>query len=295
MTNISNIFLSVIITFFITLALNSFVQWITLADGVVIVGPTTNINQNEFFTFQIENYSKKPINELILLVPAEVDVKRIHVSTPLSIVTDKNSQGAPNQKRIFFSGFPAREITSVYIPMTSITDVDLFKFENLLAKELTKENFQNRRSPFREIILTVLLNALISSIILGFFLFFQRHSMLKLLQELSRLDNRLEKQEETLRKHETSGRKMRLLLLARLSDYAKELSFWRDTIRRVIYTSGSNKDRADTVIREVQKSLKTYRADLMDFEHFETIKMAANIMRGDEESLDTNISPKDSQ
>jgi hypothetical protein len=129
--------------------------------------------------------------------------------------------------------------------------------------------------------------ALLYSLIFGFFLFYiqtrldesdQKHQkrVAEVREELDKAKieerNLVEKQEklgeettrtvDDLRKEINEVRKadarIRILQGARLGDYSKELDFWRDTIRKVLYQSSSDEKISEMLIRQVTESLKTY-------------------------------------
>jgi hypothetical protein len=82
--------------------------------------------------------------------------------------------------------------------------------------------------------------------------------------------------------------------MARLSDYAKELSFWRDTIRKILVEQGQTLKDTDTIINNVTKSLKTYSTKaLEDIESFESIKIAASLIHPQSNSTPDSITKQD--
>ena len=66
--------------------------------------------------------------------------------------------------------------------------------------------------------------------------------------------------------------KNRLTLQKKLADYSKELNFWRDTIRKLLYKSKNSKLDEDTIFRTVTNNLKTYRtSEKCDYRELEDI------------------------
>lgn len=69
-----------------------------------------------------------------------------------------------------------------------------------------------------------------------------------------------------------------IYLLARLHDYSRELSFWRDTIRKLL-TSGGNVPSPDKVCEQVTASLRTFGTlDQKILNDFEAIKIGAELL-----------------
>ena len=74
--------------------------------------------------------------------------------------------------------------------------------------------------------------------------------------------------------------KYRVYLLSRLSDYSKELDFWRGTIRGILMSGGIGKDRVEETITSVTASLRTYGTQgwAQDSVHFESVLEAARML-----------------
>jgi hypothetical protein len=52
--------------------------------------------------------------------------------------------------------------------------------------------------------------------------------------------------------------RLRLYLLARIRDYARELDFWRKTISSILLTGGVDKERAESLLKSVTANLGTF-------------------------------------
>ena len=68
--------------------------------------------------------------------------------------------------------------------------------------------------------------------------------------------------------------KQRLLLLARLRDYAKELEFWRNAVRTLILRKGGDLEAADALIERITQQLGTLGTK-GSAETYETIRVVA--------------------
>jgi DNA repair exonuclease SbcCD ATPase subunit len=82
---------------------------------------------------------------------------------------------------------------------------------------------------------------------------------------------------EQERLHKELGR-INVLMMARLSDYAKELDFWRDTIRKILYQGKGETLTAEGVVRQVTQTLKTY-STLSESFAWDAAKVMAGILR----------------
>lgn len=77
----------------------------------------------------------------------------------------------------------------------------------------------------------------------------------KSLAESEKLSDRIDLQKEQSKK---AINELRLYYFTRISDLQKELSFWRDTVRKMLYNSQNEFQTADKVIETVTSTLKTY-------------------------------------
>lgn len=57
---------------------------------------------------------------------------------------------------------------------------------------------------------------------------------------------------------ENINRKNKIVLLARMKDYKKELDFWKDTIRKILYKENYSLKECDSIFTYVTENLKTY-------------------------------------
>ena len=85
-----------------------------------------------------------------------------------------------------------------------------------------------------------------------------------------------EKVKEDLNKEYNNYRKAKIILLARIRDYSKELDFWRDTIRKILYSIPKN--RKEDITKIVTNNLRTYQTSDYNDDYFESAKMLAEIM-----------------
>jgi len=92
-------------------------------------------------------------------------------------------------------------------------------------------------------------------------------------KEQADANERIKKLEVIHQEQEKNIQRYRLILLARISDYEKELAFWRDTIRKIIYSAGGNKNQANEMINQITKVLETYHVQekTVDFQAVMTI------------------------
>ena len=146
----------------------------------------------------------------------------------------------------------------------------------------------------RELLKTAAMDSIIYALIMGVstFYFAVRQQELRAdgqrLQELyekahvrlADVEGHLEKAKAEIR---NENARIRLLLLARMSDYSRELEFWRDTIRRLMYAHVPNKATLEELLNDISASLKTFstRADSNAL-NFNTITTMAGMLNSSE-------------
>jgi uncharacterized protein YeeX (DUF496 family) len=83
--------------------------------------------------------------------------------------------------------------------------------------------------------------------------------------------------EERHREIDKNLARARVLLLARLSDYAKELEFWRDTVRKILYSVSKDDKASEKIISAVTDTLKTYSTRSDSLREFDSVKLLAEM------------------
>ena len=82
---------------------------------------------------------------------------------------------------------------------------------------------------------------------------------------------------------ENRGARLKLLLLSRLHDYSKELTFWRDTVRKIIFQSTKQKTDVELIIETVTENLKTYGAKSGKEVDFKAVEVMARMITREKE------------
>lgn len=75
-----------------------------------------------------------------------------------------------------------------------------------------------------------------------------------------------------------------MYLLARITDYSRELQFWRDTIRKVLYGVNFDEKSVDDIISNVSLVLKTYTTQEVKVD-FEVVRELAERYKKEEPEL----------
>jgi hypothetical protein len=179
-----------------------------------------------------------------------------------------------------------RRVTTLAFSSRERADLESIRVLNAREVGLQVQPYDGLRPPVYSAIVRSGLAALAQGVViaLGVYLMMSTRENMKRRFEEVREDHQNLKAE--IKRVDTTNAKLRILLLSRINDYAKELDFWRNTIRSMM-----PKSDAEQIIGTVTDTLKTYgtRRNRLDFE---AIKVAAAILRQGERELDeaTNAS-----
>jgi hypothetical protein len=270
-----NIAIAVVITFVVTLTLNTAVEYFDDARGTVSVSDATLINGQAYVTVTCSNYTDNLINGLLIKTPKTVAVSDIFASEQVDVI---ESFATTSSKRYFqISKIPPHTLTRLTILVSNQAPdipVSVMNAESLGLKFKSEYDLTSH-------LWSALKNALIAAAIYAMimFIFYYLHEVNrdKIYWEFKQLSKETKSQNDLLRKRtedvESYYTKMKLLLLARISDYSKELFFWRDTIR-LMAVSEENKKNAEGLINKITEHLKTYSTKTDDLD-LDAVKIAA--------------------
>lgn len=285
---------SCVITLIITFGFNALANRYSEDKGRVVIGNPITVSGALFSEMQIENWSSKPLDGLILVVPSSISLSSITASFPISIEEVKGFSGSQATKRITFSGVPPHRITRIMIPLSSTRDIEDFNLPNVETIDLEKLWNDYSEDPVKRERGRIVIESISYALFVGLCGFllsgwlysiinkehkkietmFEEHQKMneedkKKLEEfriqVNELNSKVEKEEADKTKVRKEVKELRaifirqrLYLLARLSDYTKELEFWRDTIRNILLTGGQGEGQTDSIIKSISATLHTY-------------------------------------
>jgi len=305
---------TVIITFVISLVLNSISTYITQDQGMVKMGSTMKVNNQEYLPLDIETYSSKTTNGLLFAIPSVTLVTEIVSSHPLNIEEIPAAIGISDIKYMKLSDIEPSTTVQLLIPITSNQDASLIRLTNQEQLRFSVVRKDEVKSPLNTAVQEALKIATISSLLYGIVLLWMLANSEKrdkewkenlensnkewkervektdkeLKADLEKMDHETQEKMTELKRKVSEGeersenvinqfQRVRLLLLARLSDYGKELDFWRDTIRKILYESKADERTVERIFDQVTKSLKTYSVQEREVD-FNAIETLANIL-----------------
>ncbi|EPB3091410.1 hypothetical protein ACRFDB_004144 [Vibrio vulnificus] len=257
---------NVTLVFVVTLLLNFCLEYFTSDRGVVRVGNVMQVGDVNYKPIDIENFSSESINKLKLLIPKDVMISSLVVSTPLEVDVTSNLVTSKSSNIIQISSIPSHAVTRVLIP---IKEQDGKCCEILNANELNLlvESDGQVNNPLKNALYQALTTAIISAVCLGVFMTWatgkikgleaKEKETLTALNEIKNSHEKLKvKISDDVIEIKKLNKRQRMYLLKRITEYSKEIDYWRGTFRKIASNSASNEQITNLLI-DISKSLGT--------------------------------------
>jgi hypothetical protein len=276
---------SVAITFAVTLVLNTALTYYTSDRGAIAISKPTTIDSKAVTILSIENYSRDFVDNLAIEIPNSVPIDSLVSDTPVTI-TDSPEPHRGASRIVKVGQISPRLLTRIFIPVVNSNTASPIRVANMDASGLTLRKDDELESPIRKAIFSGLFNSLLYAMFAVALMYYANKRLKPIQDRLEEVTASSRKTHATVTALEVRLAKQRLLLLARVFDYSKELSFWRNAFRTLVLQSGGEKKRADDAIDAVTNSLKTYGTKSGDGHDFEVIRVASEWMaRAEDEKL----------
>lgn len=264
---------SVAITFVVTLALNTTVNYYASDRGTIGISKPIPIEGKTITVLSIENYSRDFVEGLAIELPATVPITALISDAPVTF-TDTPAPHQGSSRVVKVNQISPRLITHIYIPTPSTTNTPAIRALNLDAMGLTIRHDEELEPPLRKALFSGLIVASIYAIFAFGITYYTKREIKPLREQIEVLKSKTEGIRPKIAKMESRITKQRLLMQARLFDYSKELNFWRNTFRTLVLKGHGDTKAADEAIETVTKTLKTHGTNA-SMNHFEEIKVAA--------------------
>jgi hypothetical protein len=303
MNQIANTITSIVVTFLITNALLLGTDWIFGEKGSVKIGRAFVIEGKNYIPVDITNYRNEPISDVIFSIPASMNHASIQSSGPLQIELIPDAVGKTNRKRIKISGIEPRQVTTVMLPTLDQKDSEMINVVNAGQKNLKIEDVKELRHPLLSKFIDMLHMSIFTALtigILGFWLESRADKIATRGKELmeenqKKLNDAIKESNQLHEKYREQNieiismtKRMQILLIAKLKDYSKELNFWRNTIRKILYHTADNNKTADKIFELVTNELKTYRIRSDISQDIDAIKIAEILLQKPNKKSDSN-------
>lgn len=270
-SSILSIIVNAFFTALISIIVSGLVQWVTLEKAVVVVSPSSDFNGRYLTVLSVRNLEDKTLSNFSLYFNTNFDVLKI-----------QSSDGFKHQQKyVKLESIPPKAKYSVMV----WTEQPILKDQIIAESDYKiRIDYSNDSSPF---LIQLLWNTLPFAIVTFFATLIQILVGSKEIQTMKKECNRISKEIEE-RKRELEAQKseqnsiqekyneikkdderkllelkrelkeMRFYFLTNITQLRKELSFWHDTIRKILYNNKTGFQSADKVIEMVTSTLKTY-------------------------------------
>jgi len=299
MKKITESILLIIATFIISFILNSITQYLQRDLGSISIGSVIQINGQNFIPIDIYDYDNKPVENLQLSIPKSSSLQDIVSSRPIQINEIPSLIGTESINKITISNIDPNSFVEIMIPISDVNQYTLISVLNAQELKFASSQKTDSISPLVKSIRAGLMYSIINAIIYGIFVIIvliifenltkksnieidkiqeeYNTNLEKSREMLDQVQNEQKEQSEEAKEAKKAINRIKLLLLARVSEYDKELTFWRDTIRKVIYDFSKDKDHAENIIKQITNVLETYHIQEKEVD-FDAVITLAELM-----------------
>ncbi|WP_174732987.1 hypothetical protein [Mesobacillus harenae] len=323
---IFNLIIPAIFTFIITWTIAYFFA----NNSLVTVGESIEIKENQYLT-PININALNNINKLSITIPNEqLTENQVNSSAPINILRIENNIGVENGSVFEIAKVNSDSTVGLMVETTTMLnskDIIINKNGNAVDVRYSSDVVSPLEDQKRQLIINAILYAVIVFALnswadkrrdkkilaakeerdAAFKGYEESKADLrssyevankvneKLLEEknleIQNARKEIDKFEKELNNFKTDIRKHNILLLARLNDYRKELNFWRNTIRKVIYELPKGEEKAEQFMKTIASSLKTYQTHEKEEYNFETLKILSTMIKDTEKEAEKDSSP----
>lgn len=297
-------FLKAIIPIIITALGTFFMTYLDSQKAVIRIGNITTTSNNKYICcMDISNYQSKNIDKLTITIPCNIELSDISTNRYIDIEKiDSNTylghesstftlNNISSEKQLSFSITTDKEI--------NIDDIQINKNNNKLKilynKQESNPLTQNLIS-FIAYIVCFTIFVLISDYTTSkkrlihnqeidekYKEFKKNHDeQIKFIEKRNtELKHKIDNLEIDCKKDAEICLKQKLLLIKQISDYKKELDFWKDTIRKILYTNYNySKNDANKLFNTITNNLETYstkyNSEKLDYDNIKIINSIIN-------------------
>lgn len=272
--------------------------------GIIRVGEPISYDTSTFLNpIDIINFDDKNINKLRISVPENIDIDKVKTNIPVNVTKVTNNLGTQLGSVFEIETIQGKQQISIMLRLDKkipADDIIIHKNNNNIKVEYPKDI----KSPFEDSLLILVLTSLMY-IVLTFMVNYRtekkkfekinelkgsidvlKENSEKIEQErnitIEKSQDELNKVKERIDDLNKSNTKRQLLLQSRIKDYSKELNFWKDTVRKLLYESKDKKINAELILNTVTNELKTFQTKCGEGDCFDTVKVMASIISNED-------------
>lgn len=262
-SQIINVLLAVLLTFF----LNTVTSYWVSNNGSVTLGKVLEVEDKSYQPVDISNYTNKTVDGLKIILPESISIPSIIVSKALKIDEGKNMHSPDGSLLITISNISAKAVTRILIPVGMNNRLSEDDFINLNEVAFEMKSDSNVKDPLYDAIADSFRNAVIYAVILIIGNFYITKKIKAIYKENKEISNELkdirketeDKQKDLSKRVDDVAllnKRQRMYLLKRISEYSKEITFWRDTVRKMLIKNVTPEE-INSTLKSISKKLDT--------------------------------------
>lgn len=288
MENYKKAIFPALLTFIFTFIVDASFDYFTGSRGELYKSEQIKINDTKYVLLSVNNYSNSVLNDMLISIPGDVDISTINASFPVNIEVPGGVMSQGVNKQIKVSGFAPNAITTLFVPTNKEVTVVNSKEKNIDLIDARKVD-----DPLKNILVYSLVTAFIYAVVFYFVDLKHEIRSRKEIKRLQDVEEKLElerKESKKVGEHlqikllEANNRisRIHIVLMSRISDYTKELDFWRNTIKKLLCSNKEDIKNSERLFEVVTDELKTYQTRNNNFtEAFKTAEVMAAMMKKD--------------
>lgn len=283
-SQVMNVVIAIVVTFFVNLSLS---YWAS-DNGTVTIGDRFVSEDFNYQPIEITNFSNKTIDNIKLTIPNIVQLTSIIVSSPIQIESVDNSISPKHKQLIEISGIKPNSNIRLLVPITEHSTLccSVLNLKDNGFKLMSDQDIQSSLS-------IAIVDAIITTLIYGFvliiFVLYLTSSNRKLSLKIGEAQKDLQVSQEkvsglqSLQQIEFDGikekisdlkisdKKKRVLLLRRITEYGREILFWRSTVKKILIDN-VDPEELDKTFKNISTKLQTSSTHgdiIKEYEEFE--------------------------
>lgn len=259
--------------------------------STITIGQSARVSDKFITPINISAY--KEIDKLKITFPIKLNEKQISSNVPLYVKSVDNNIGVDNSSTFELTAVSENSSVQLLISTREVINDKNIKI-NKNGNNISVNYDSEISNPAQEQLINIIITTVMFFLVLNFVTWLQNkrsdRERLKMEELIDRYANNIEAKardmnelREDFIRSKNNNAKVRVLLQAKLNDHKKELSFWRNTIRKILYEIPDGDKKAEKLIGTVTSSLGTYSTNEKNEHDFEALKVAAALLRDSEE------------
>lgn len=244
------------------------------------VGKPIVIDGKRVIVVSLENYTSDFIQGIALEVPAVVPLSAFVSDSPVQL-TEPSPPYPAGTRLVSVGHIPPRLVSRLFITWPQSLSDAAPRIVNSSASGVRIRHENELESPLKSALITAAIVAAAYAAISAALAAYAKREIGIVREDIDRLKGEIERKSKisdelrnSIQKVEARVAKQRLLLMARLTDYSKELNFWRNAVSKLLLAKGADIKTANELIESVTEALGTHGTKQSPRD-FEAVQVAA--------------------